>query len=175
MGKGIINRLLGGKKQPRPEAETRDKVALLEATNAKLVRRVDFLRGIIDRLQAALGLVIEIEAKSQDTRGYKTKVNFSFTLTNRLWEEAKAAQGNEIRAAICTMINYKVQKMLQDGQNGWIEEIDLSGIEVGKEQDNKVAGRADRGRAAPPAKSTARKIGPLLPSSKYPGRLSRLK
>ena len=96
----------------------------LTAQERRLTRRVDFLEGVIDLLQKALGVQVEVEAHQKERP--KTKINFSVTVGGGVWEDCKHYP--EIREALYLLINYKVEKLLKDGSNGWFEEIDLSKI-----------------------------------------------
>ena len=87
----------------------------------KLTRRIDFLEEVIDRLQDALGILVEMEVHHKTK--LQTKVNFSITLGGGVWEDAK--HHTEIRDALYKLIIYKTEKLLREGTNGWFTEMDL--------------------------------------------------
>ena len=84
----------------------------------ELRKKIDRLEWFIERLQAALGVAVEAEVQTFDG-GYTTKVNFSLTLENKLWEEAKHYP--VVADAIKDALAHKVDRMLQGKANGWIE------------------------------------------------------
>ena len=85
----------------------------------KLARRIDFLEEVIDRLQEALGIVIQVEAS------YKNRPNievvFSLKLAPVVWEEAK--RDIAIKETIYLIIKHKLQTLLKEGKNGGVKEM----------------------------------------------------
>lgn len=90
--------------------------------------RIIFLQQVIERLQEALGVEVDMEISPASTR-YIKKLNFSIKLGNKLFDEAKHYQA--LRDAIMDLIKYKVEMFLigKEGQNGWIEDVDLSEVD----------------------------------------------
>ena len=81
----------------------------------QLLRRIDFLEEVIDRLQEALGLLVEIEVHHKGTPG--TKVVFELELDPGVWEDAENYP--VLSEAIYTTLKYKIYNLLKEGHNGW--------------------------------------------------------
>ena len=84
-----------------------------------LTRRVDFLEEVIDRLQDALGILVEIEVHHKNTPG--TRVVLEITLAPGVWEDAKNYP--VLSEAINSTIKYKIYNLLKEGHNGWVEAL----------------------------------------------------
>jgi len=98
------------------------------ALERQLTRRVDFLEEVIDRLQDALGVLVEIEVHHKTLRG--TKVVFEIALNPGVWEDAKNYP--VLSEAIITTVKYKISNLLKEGQkNGWVEAVVKRETKVG--------------------------------------------
>lgn len=94
-------------------------VAKLTAQERELQRKNDFLREVINRLQEAMGLIIQVEAHHKDKPG--TKIVFEITLAPGVWEDAHNYV--VIRDAIYATIKHHVETLLETTHNGHIEEL----------------------------------------------------
>ncbi len=97
------------------------------AQERKLLRRIDFLNEVIDRLQDATGFVIANEVHHKDKP--RTRVVFDIVLAPGVWEDAYKYV--VLRDAMYAVIKHHIEVLLETGHNGFVEELTIKKTKKG--------------------------------------------